>query len=242
MRPIFAIAGLVIKEIFRKKDFYVALILTAVILFYAARLQFYNVTHIVRYLMEIGLFLVFAFSAILTVSLAARQYPSEIQNRTAGVLLAKPVLRLEFIVGKYLGSLAAGAACFFIFYALFLSVAWAKGGGLSAVLAAQTFFLFLLNLMVLAAMAGALSYYLTASASIAVTLILYFLVSAYGPDLKGAFYYGLPHFEFFDLRQRFIHDGGPISPDLVLFLTLYAVAYASLFLLLAWIRFRKKTL
>ena len=41
-----------IKEIFRKKDFYVALILSAVVLFYASSLQFYNVENIYRYLME----------------------------------------------------------------------------------------------------------------------------------------------------------------------------------------------
>ena len=75
MRAAFAIAKLVIKEIFRKKDFYVALILTGVILFYAASLKFYNVSNVVRYLMEIGLALVFLFSAILTV--ACRRFMSE---------------------------------------------------------------------------------------------------------------------------------------------------------------------
>ena len=55
MTPVLVIARLVIKEIFRKKDFYVALILIGVILFYAQGLQFYNVKNISRYLMEIGL-------------------------------------------------------------------------------------------------------------------------------------------------------------------------------------------
>ena len=76
MGPVWALSKLVIKEIFRKKDFYVALILIAVILFYASQLQFYNVKNIVRYLMEIGLMLVFLFSVILTVSLASASEPS----------------------------------------------------------------------------------------------------------------------------------------------------------------------
>ena len=104
------ISGMVIKEIFRKKDFYVALILIAAVLLYASSLQFYNVQNITRYLMDLGLVLIFFFSAILTVSLAARQYPSEIQNRTSYVLLAKPVSRGQFVLGKFFGSLFAGWA------------------------------------------------------------------------------------------------------------------------------------
>lgn len=256
MGAVFSIAKLVIKEIFRKKDFYVALILTGVILFYASGLEFYNVQNISRYLMEIGLLLIFLFSVILTVALAARQYPSEVQNRTCHVLLAKPISRAQFVIGKFAGSLLAGSACFVIFYALFLAVVWAKAGALSWVLAFQVFYLFLLNLAVVAAMASALSYYLTLSASVSMTLVLYLLINTYGPGLKEAsgslfwlsrrlaeaIYYLLPHFEFFDLRQRFIHDWSPVSIQLLAFLTGYAAVYTLIFLSVAWLKFRKESL
>ncbi|MBI3251805.1 MAG: ABC transporter permease [Candidatus Omnitrophica bacterium] len=246
MKPVWALSKLVIKEIFRKKDFYVALILIGVILFYAAQLQFYNVKNIVRYLMEIGLWLVFSFSVILTVTLAARQFPSEIQNRTAAVLLSKPIRRGRFVIGKFLGSFLAGASAFLIFYVLFLAVASAKGGGLASGTAVQTAYLFLLNLMVVAAMASGFSYYLTVSANVSVTLILYLLMGAYGQTLKGrawaALYYCLPHFEFFDLRQRFIHEWGPISAGLVFFLTCYAAVYTAIFLLLGALKLQRHSL
>lgn len=256
MRAFFAIARLAVTEIFRKKDFYAALILTAVILFYASSLEFYNARNISRYLMEIGLLLIFLFSVILTVALAARQYPSEIQNRTCHVLLAKPVSRMQFVTGKFAGAFLAGSSCFIIFYAVFLAVVWAKAGALSWVLAFQAFYLFALNLAVVAAMASAFSYYLTLSASVSMTLVLYLLINTYGPGLKEAserlfwlsrwlgkaVYYLLPHFEFFDLRQRFIHDGGPIPLKLVAFLTGYAAVYTFIFLFLAWLKFRKESL
>ena len=256
MRAAFAIAKLVIKEIFRKKDFYVALILTGVILFYAASLKFYNVSNVVRYLMEIGLALVFLFSAILTVALAARQYPSEMQNRTIQVLLAKPVSRDQFVAGKFLGAFFAGAICFAIFYVLFMAVTRAKADDFYFVLAFQTFYLFLLNLLVLSAMACGFSYYLTTSANISITLVLYLLINTYGPGLKEAseklfwinrtlgevVYYVLPHFEFFDLRQRFIHHWSPLPVNLVVFLTFYALTYTLIFLGFGWMKFRKETL
>jgi len=256
LNAVLAIAKLVIKEIFRKKDFYVALILTGVILCYAAGLKFYNVSNAVRYLMEIGLMLIFLFSVILTAALAARQYPSEIQNRTIQVLLAKPVSRIQFVAGKFLGAFFAGTMCFVIFYVLFMAVTKTKAEEFSFILAFQTFYLFLLNLLVLSAMACGFSYYLTTSANVSITLVLYLLISTYGPGLKGAsdklfwinrylgeaFYYVLPHFEFFDLRQRFIHHWSPLSANLVITLTLYALTYASFFLWLGWLKFRKQTL
>ena len=256
MRQLLAITSLSIKEIFRKKDFYVALILSAVILFYASQLQFYNVENIYRYLMEIGLALCFIFSVILTVSLAARQYPSEVQNRTLHVLMAKPLPRLYFVLGKFAGSLFAGTLCFFLFYVLFLLFASSKSHGLSTTTASQTFYLFFLNLMVLTAMTSGLSYSLTVSANVTISLIIYVLINTYGMTLKetsegffwlnrwlaAGFYYLMPHFEFFDVRQRFIHGWAPISGKLVIFLTFYAIFYSAFFVMIGFLKFRKKAL
>lgn len=256
MTPVWALSKMVIKEIFRKKDFYVALILLGVILFYASGLQFYNVGNIVRYLMEIGLMLIFIFSVILTASLAARQYPSEVESRTSHVLLAKPLSRAQFVVGKFLGCVLAGWSAFFLFFVLFLVIVWAKAGSFSVAAAAQSFYLFLLNLLVVAAMASALSYRMTVSATISVTLLSYIYINTYGPGLReaaGSFfwlnrlpalacYYLLPHFEFFDMRQRFIHEWPLLSARLLIFLSVYAFAYTALFLALGWLSLRRRQL
>ena len=245
LRNTWALSKLVIKEIFRKKDFYVAFILILVILFYAAQIQFYNVGNIVRYLRELGLALIYLFAVLLIVPLSARQYPSEVQNRTLPVLMAKPISRSQFIVGKFFGSYLAGVDAFLIFYGLFLLVAFTKGKTTPLDTTVQTAYLFCLTLMILSAMASGLSYYLTLSANVAITIILYLLMNLYGAGLgavsKG-FYYLLPHFEFFDIRQRLIHDWNPISLDLVAFLTLYALLYTSLFLLIGWLKFKKERL
>ena len=256
MKRVLAVAGLVVKEIFRKKDFYVALILCAVVLFYASQLEFYNVGRISKYLMEIGLALSFLCSAVLTVALTARQVPLEFQQGTARVLLAKAIHRHEFILGKYLGSLAAGSASFLAFYTVFVCFAFFKAGSLDAGMTLQTFYLFVLSLAILAAMACGLSFYMTVGANVTVTLLIYILINTYGAGLKASaaamsavsqavsitIYYALPHFEFFDVRQRFIHGWEPVAPTPVLFLTLYAAGYAALFLGLGWAGFRRRTL
>ncbi len=256
MRAVLAIARLVVKEIFRKKDFYVALVLIGVILFYAQGLQFYNVKNISRYLMEIGLALIFLFSVILTSALAARQYPSEIQNRTGQILFAKPIARSQFVLGKYLGSFFAGGVCFAIFYSLFLAIVWIKAGQLSPVLAFETFYLFLLNLMVMSAMTSFFSYGLTVSANVSISLVIYILINTYGAQLRqsaasfplpmrwvcGALYFSWPHFEFFDLRQRFIHDWPALSSVLMIALTAYALCFTAVFLIFACLSIRRRWL
>ncbi len=257
MDPILAISRMVLKEIFRKKDFYVALILIFVVLFYASQLNFYNTEKISFYLMEIGLLLMFLFSAFLTSSLAARQFPSEIQNRTASVLLAKPVSRQQFVVGKFLGVLWASWATFSIFFILFIAIVSLKAGKLTPLMiTAQSYYLFLLCLMVIAAMTSAFSYFLTTSANITLSMILYVLINTYGANLKTSgesmmlasrvlaeiLYFSLPHFEFFDLRQRFIHEWPPLSLPLLLFLTLYACVYTAFFLSLGKVLLQKKTI
>ncbi len=254
MPAIVTIANMVIKEIFRKKDFYVVFILIGVILFYAAGLQFYNVKNIARYLMEIGLMLIFLFSAILTVTLASRQVPAEMQNRTIHALLAKPITRAQFVLGKYLGCLFAGWSAYSIFYVLFIVVVWSKAGNLSLDVVFQTYFLYLLNILVLAAMTSALSYGITVSANVSISMILYILISTYGSGLNTAganwnavgrwiceiVYFLLPHYEFFDLRARLVHGWGPISLQLMALLSAYAVLYSAFFMLLAWAAFRKR--
>ncbi len=256
MKPVLAIAGLVIKEIFRKKDFYVALVLIGVILFYAQGLQFYNVKNISRYLMEIGLALIYLFSVILTLALTARQYPSEIQNRTGPILFAKPIRRSQFVLGKYLGAFFAGGAAFTIFYVFFLTIVWSKVGQISLVLAFQAFYLFLLNLMLVSAMASFFSYGLTVSANVTISLVIYILISTYGVGLREsaggfslpvrwaceALYFSWPHFEFFDLRHRFIHDWPGLSPVLLAALTAYALFYTIVFLILGSLSIRRRPL
>ena len=251
MNAIFAIVKLTFKEIVRKKDFYVALALIGVILFFASRMNFYDVENVSRYLRELGLALIFVFSAFITVPLAARQFPSETRDRTLAVLLAKPVSRGQFVLGKFLGAALAGVAAFTVFYAVFL--AFTLKGLPDPRVAVQAGILFAMGLAVLAAVATGLSFYLTFSANVMITLAVYLLMIAYGPDLRDFFngtsapvrmagevlYYGLPHFEFFDLRQRFIHDWGTVSTRLVCGVYLYGVCYTGFFLLIGWLKLRR---
>jgi ABC-type transport system involved in multi-copper enzyme maturation permease subunit len=65
-----------------------------------------------KFLADLGYGAMAFFGAALTVAATAQLFFSEIENRTALTLLAKPVWRAEFVLGKYLGVAAvAGAFC-----------------------------------------------------------------------------------------------------------------------------------
>lgn len=256
MTAVWALARLVFKEIFRKKDFYVAFILLAVILMYVSQMRIYDVANIGRYVREVGLSLIYLFSVFLTVPLAARQIPSEVERRTLPVLLSKPVTRAEFLLGKFCGAALAGLACFLIFIAAFTAVASIGAGVPPVITLLQTVYLFALCLALLAAFAIGLSNYVTMTANVTLSMMLYFAMSLYGEklDLMSrasagagrwfglAAYYVFPHLEFFDTRQRLIHDWEPLPWKLVGLLTAYAVCYSALFLLAGWLKLRRRVI
>src|SRR3954468_25073673 len=90
-----AIGGVVIKELFRRKDFYALFILTALITLILGSVNFFNEANIVRYLKEICLFLIWVSSLVIAITTAARQIPAERESRTIFPLLAKPVTRSQ---------------------------------------------------------------------------------------------------------------------------------------------------
>src|ERR1043165_982823 len=98
-----AISEVVIKELRRRKDFYVLFILTALITLLLGSVNFFNEDKIVRYLKEICLFLIWGASLVIAISTSARQIPAEREHRTIFPLLAKPVTRNQLLLGKFWG-------------------------------------------------------------------------------------------------------------------------------------------
>jgi hypothetical protein len=75
MNNIWAVAGVVIKELYRRKDFYVLFILTIVICVVMASVNIFNDNQIVRYLKELCLLLIWISSLVIAITTTARQIP-----------------------------------------------------------------------------------------------------------------------------------------------------------------------
>src|SRR5437016_8109063 len=101
MNHVLAISNIVIKELYRRKDFYVLFVLTALITLVMGSVSFFNDDKIVRYLKEICLLLIWISAFVVAIGTAARQIPAEREYRTIFPLLAKPVTRWQVILGKF---------------------------------------------------------------------------------------------------------------------------------------------
>jgi Cu-processing system permease protein len=255
MNNIFAVAGVVIKELYRRKDFYVLFIVTILICVVMASVNIYNDAHIVRYLKEICLLLIWISTIVIAVTTTARQIPAERENRTLLPLLAKPLTRVQLVLGKFLGCwLACGLTllCFYVFFGA-LSASREHEWPLLNYFQAATLHWFMLGIIVAFTLLGSLVFAAPSSNStICFVIIGGILFVARHLDQVAltlpepvrtiiySLYFVIPHLELFDLRDLIIHNWPLISWKYFCLALLYATFYVAIFLTGACFVFRRK--
>jgi Cu-processing system permease protein len=248
------IAGIVWVEMLRKKDVYVLFILLATMLLAMAGMNVFGLGQVSGYIKDIGLLSAWLLGWILTVNTSVRLLPQEETRGTIFALLAKPVSRRDVLVGKWLGAWSVVCAAVLSFYLVTALVILMRGGAFDPVTLLQAFLLQAMALAMVAAIGVALStrlhgdaaatltYVVTGTTFVLLPRIPALLVAEKGPSATAllALYYALPHFELFDLRQRLIHNWGPASWAVVAGIVLYGCLMVSVFLLLAWLGYRRR--
>jgi ABC-type transport system involved in multi-copper enzyme maturation permease subunit len=256
MNNVLAISEIVIKELYRRKDFYVLFILTALITLLMGSVNFFNDDKIVRYLKELCLLLIWISALVIAISTAARQIPSERENRTIFPLLAKPVTRGELVVGKFLGCWFACGIALLVFYVFFGLVCAAREHAFAFANYFQALWLHWMFLGVVIGLTLLGSVVLTAATNATICFILcagILLVGRHlnkvalqmgepGQSLVYAIYYVIPHLEFFDVRDLIIHNWDRVPSSACALTSSYAAAYTAFFLVAAWLLFRRKAL
>jgi ABC-type transport system involved in multi-copper enzyme maturation permease subunit len=255
MNNIFAVAGVVIKELYRRKDFYVLFIVTVLICGIMASVNIFNDTKIVRYLKEICLLLVWISSLVIAISTTARQIPAERENRTLLPLLAKPLTRTELIIGKFAGCWFACGLALLCFYIFFGALAASREHQLpfTDYFQAAVLHWFMLGVVVAMTMLGSLVFAAPSSNSticfVIVGGILFVgrhldqvALSLHEPvrTITYAAYYAIPHLEFYDVRDLIVHNWPPIEWLYFGFALIYAAAYTTVFLIAACLVFRRR--
>ena len=255
MKNIFAVAGVVIKELYRRKDFYVLFIVTVLICLVMASVNVFNDAKVARYLKEICLLLVWISSLVIAVTTTARQIPAERENRTLLPLLAKPISRSELIFGKFFGCWFACGLTLLVFYVFFgmLSATKEHEWPLLDYLQAAVMHWFLLGIIVAMSLLGSLVFAAPSSNSTICFVIIGGILfvgrhldqvatSMHEPlrTIVNTLYYIVPHMEFYDLRDLIIHNWPVLEWKYILLALLYAAAYMLVFLTGACLVFRRK--
>jgi Cu-processing system permease protein len=257
MNVIFAVAGVVIKEMYRRKDFYVLLILTVVITLLMGSIKFFDDDKIARYLKEICLMLIWVSSLVIAISTIARQLPMEKESRTIFPLLAKPISRSQLVAGKFLGCwLACGLAllCFYVFFVC-LSFSRERHWFLLNYFQAATLHWALLAVIIGMALLGSLIFAAPSSnGTIVFALVLgIFFVGGHlhhvalqmtepGRTITTVIYFVIPHLEIPNIQERIIHDWPVIDWPSYAIAIVCALAYSALFVFLSCRLFCRKAL
>jgi ABC-type transport system involved in multi-copper enzyme maturation permease subunit len=256
MNRTLAVAEVVIRELIRRKDFYVLFILTAALTLLMGSITFFNEGDIVRFVKETCLLLIWIATLVIAVTTAARQMPAERESRTIFPLLAKPISRTEVLMGKFLGCWLAVGITLIVFYLFFAVVSVAREHELPLTNYLQALWLHWMMLGVVVAMALLGSLLLTASANVSIIILavlgiwtlaeylnqLASTMSGIGGWVTYAVYFIIPHLEIYDVRTRIIHDWDPVPWDGLGLATLYAAGYMLLLLTGAALLFRRKPL
>jgi ABC-type transport system involved in multi-copper enzyme maturation permease subunit len=258
MNKTFAVAGVVIKELYRRKDFYVLFILTIIICLIMGSINIFNDKQIIRYLKELCLLMIWVSSLIIAITTTARQIPAEREQRTLLPLLAKPLSRTQLIVGKFLGCwVVCGLAllCFYAFFGVLAASREHQWPFLNYFQAALLHWI-ALGVVIALSLLGSLVFAAPSSNS----TICFALVAAIiclgryldqialslhepGRSIVYAIYFAIPHLEIpFDMRNLIIHDWPLIDWSFVWLGSLYLLAYIAVFLVAACLIFRRKAI
>jgi ABC-type transport system involved in multi-copper enzyme maturation permease subunit len=239
-------------ETVRRKDLYVVWLLALFGLAGGGIMGATGVRGLETFIRDVTLTIVNFLSTAVCIWLAARQIPEELNRRTLFPLLARPVRRVDVLIGKFLAvwllsclALLVLAAAAYVNLALFRAaigpIFW------------QYLFLRMLSFGPISAMTIALSLVSTPAACVIVSGMLTTCGTMFARTLadviRGAdaaaqlplkmAYFTLPHLDLFDLSQRASYNYPPVQPWVLGALLLYALAYAAVFLGLGEIRFRR---
>lgn len=195
-----------------------------------------------RIINDVGLAAINLVGIIIAIFVGIGLVTKEIDRRTIYTILARPITRTQFVLGKYCGLVFIGGLNIAIMYAMFLSTIWLSGNVVSGALF-QAVELMLVEVLLVTAIAMFFSTFSSPTLSAIMTLGFYVIGHLTG-DLKGiaartknpltesimtVLYYVCPNLEWLNIKGQ-AASGVPVSVEYQLAATAYGLLYAGLLL------------
>lgn len=265
MRAIVLVAGAVFRESVRDRVPY-SLVVFAVLLMAASYLiSQLTAGQDLKIIKDLGLAAMALFGLLIAVFIGIGLVAKEVERRSIFALLAKPVSREQFLLGKYLGlafTLAANLAAMTMAYYLVLAytdvttAATIKAGWPAPAVDPRLLLavvLILAEMMIVTAIA---LFFSTFSSPLLATLLTlgFWVAGHFNADLRNfgavvdspvvaaiarGLYYVLPNLAPFDVKAEVVH-GVPVGWEHVALTLAYAAVYIAMLLAAAVIVFRRR--
>jgi ABC-type transport system involved in multi-copper enzyme maturation permease subunit len=247
-----AIAGITFKEAKRDRVLYLLFFFAALGIVASRVLAILTVGDRVKIIKDVGLGSISIFGILMAILIGTGLVYKEIDKKTIFTILAKPLHRAEFILGKFLGLVLTlfvmTAAMTLIFLAIIYAHTLKIEGGL--LVAVAYIFIELVLITAVAVLFSsfstpilsslfALAFTLIGHLSWGLDLIIKKMEPGAGRTLVRGLYLVLPDLENFNFKTEVVH-GLAIPPAIYLTSFLYGVCYTALILGLAVLVFRRR--
>jgi ABC-type transport system involved in multi-copper enzyme maturation permease subunit len=249
---IWVIAENTFREAVRDKLLYNLLLFAALMIASSVVLAKLHVGYDERIYRDVGLGAISFFGVLIAIFVGVNLVHREISLKTVYSILAKPIHRSEFLVGKYLGLVVLLGLEIAIMSAFFLCVLWFKESEVTTGMFYAIGMIFMELAFVTAIAIFFSSFttpYLAGMFTVALWIIGHLLadVRAFGMQqgsesirpLTEALYWVLPNLDRLDIKGE-AAAGAPIELARVAISTLYALLYSSGLLVAALLLFRRR--
>lgn len=261
MKPILAIASATVGEAIRRKVLLVILFVGVLFVGFAPGLSVLSARQERTVLIGMTLGIIQLTSAVIAIVLTVYLIPNEIERRTIYTILCKPVERWQFLLGKYLGAVAAlGLMMGMMTIVLIVVFAVQQGEYAPDRLAilARAPAMYFVQMSLLAAVAVCFSTFVSPLVNFFLSGGLYLVGSLFStffetlqnnpstPVFAKGFATAvntiLPNFSLFNIQNPIINPGQQLTSEGAYYLTAagYGVVYIAAMLILGMLIFQKR--
>lgn len=247
---VLALSGL--QEQWRSRAYQVALLFGGVMLYLSTLLGMLAVDQELRALLDFGLSFIELMALGAAIFAAATGLLREMETKSIYLILSRPVSRLEYLVGRYLGVVLSMSLATLAMAAVHLVILKTRGWELDG-----GYFLALLGIVLKVAVAAALAtlfalFSSSALSALGITVILWTL-GHFVPEMRFLAQRGgfpivpllvlmrvLPDLQLFNFRERLDVPATVFAGEPVLLAAAYAAVYSAACLALAYALIRRK--
>ncbi|CAN5474095.1 hypothetical protein BH11ARM1_BH11ARM1_13310 [soil metagenome] len=243
----------VVLESIRRKDLWVVAILGFLILVGAGALGVFGVDGLSLFIKDLATTVLGLFSTIVAALVSTRMLPEEIKQRTLYPLLARPITRLDLLLGKLLGAILVAWIAWGMLAGMTLLVLVMFHIPLDAIML-QYLFLKMLGLALVCCLGLMFSTYMTPAGAATMTIIFAFGSSMISralymagsgspaPGMYNAINGVIPQVHLFDIGARATFSWALVPLPIVLLLIAYLIVYGSAMVGISYLKFRKQAL
>jgi ABC-type transport system involved in multi-copper enzyme maturation permease subunit len=255
IRRALVLAHLNVLENARKQVFHVLVLATIVVIFSSTLLSFFTLGVQVKVLKDLCLASIMLSAGMIAIALAAGAIPADIEAKTAYPILARPIRRWEYVLGKYLGVMATTAISVLVMSVAFAGLLFRYQHSIDLFMVTAVGFV-LLEAAVISAITILLSTFAGSVPAAVVSFLIYILgtvkIGYLGSVLHTcenpvvrmvgqSIYHLLPNLECFSFKDALVHGVHAPTPYLVL-VAAYGLCYSGFAVVIAGVLFARREL